>query len=358
MQTDVTETQADPVIAQTIEPDAPQPEVNLPPAPVKPRRGGMGGAVFGGVIAALAGFAVAQMVPEGWPLAATTDLSLEIVAQTSRIDALQDQLAALPAQPIPDPAVVSRLSALETQPAFDPAPFENRILALESRLSSIEKLPADGTGASAAAVAALQADVQALRQAADAQASISAANQIEAQQTAAQSTAASNELLVAARRLTAMAALQTAFDTGAAYAPELAELQSGTDPISAILTQFADQGLPTLVDLRTAFPPAARLALDAALRADMGDSWTERATSFFRSQTGARSLTPRDGTDPDAVLSRAEAALAIDDLATVLAELQALPPEAQPALAEWRALAETRVAAGLAIAALAATLGK
>lgn len=358
MQTDVTETQADPVIAQTIEPDAPQPEVNLPPAPVKPRRGGMGGAVFGGVIAALAGFAVAQMVPEGWPLAATTDLSLEIVAQTSRIDALQDQLAALPAQPIPDPAVVSRLSALETQPAFDPAPFENRILALESRLSSIEKLPADGTGASAAAVAALQADVQALRQAADAQASISAANQIEAQQTAAQSTAASNELLVAARRLTAMAALQTAFDTGAAYAPELAELQSGTGPVSAILTQFADQGLPTLVDLRTAFPPAARLALDAALRADMGDSWTERATSFFRSQTGARSLTPRDGTDPDAVLSRAEAALAIDDLATVLAELQALPPEAQPALAEWRALAETRVAAGLAIAALAATLGK
>ena len=358
MQTDPIETQVDPMIAEIIETDVAQPEIKVPPAPLTPRRAGFGGAVLGGAIAALAGFGVAQLVPNGWPLAVTTDLSAQLVAQSNRIDALQGQVAALPMLPPPDPAMLSRLSALEVRPAFDPAPFEDRLLALESRLSSIEKLPADGTGATAAAVAALQTEVQALRQAADAQASVSAANQTEAQQNAAQATAASDEVLSAARRLTAVGALQTAFDTGAAYAPELAQLDSKTDPIPALLIQFADQGLPTLADLKTAFPPAARAALDAALRADMGESWSERAASFFRSQTGARSLTPREGSDPDAVLSRAEAALNSGDLATALIELQALPSEAQPVLAEWRAMAETRVAAGSAIAALSATLDK
>ena len=98
--------------------------------------------------------------------------------------------------------------------------------------------------------------------------------------------------------------------------------------------------------------------LDAALRANMGASWAERATSFLRTQTGARSLEPREGNAPDAILSRAEAALASGDLVVTLAEITTLPAEAQPALAEWRVIAETRLAAALAVADLAATIGK
>ena len=82
-----------------------------------------------------------------------------------------------------------------------------------------------------------------------------------------------------------------------------------------------------------AFPTAARAGLEAALRADMGSSWTERATNFLRAQTGARSLDPREGDDPDAILSRAEAAVSAGDLATALTEIAALPEPAQTAMA-------------------------
>ena len=78
----------------------------------------------------------------------------------------------------------------------------------------------------------------------------------------------------------------------------------------------------------------------------------------MRSQTGARSLTPREGTGPDAVLSRAEAAVNTGDIATALAELAALPPEAVTAAASWRAQAELRLAAEAAVADLARVFGE
>jgi hypothetical protein len=82
-----------------------------------------------------------------------------------------------------------------------------------------------------------------------------------------------------------------------------------------------------------------------------------RITAFLRAQTGARSLTPREGNDPDAILSRAEAALREGDLVATLAELDALPAEGAARLAEWRAQAEARLAASQAVAELVASLG-
>ncbi|MBV5276525.1 hypothetical protein JZU56_01410, partial [bacterium] len=66
---------------------------------------------------------------------------------------------------------------------------------------------------------------------------------------------------------------------------------------------------PSAQALQASFPDSARTALEAALRANMGESWSERVGNFLRTQVGVRSLTPRDGPDPDAILSRAEAAL-------------------------------------------------
>jgi hypothetical protein len=119
------------------------------------------------------------------------------------------------------------------------------------------------------------------------------------------------------------------------------------------LADNAVAGLPTIADLQDSFAPAARDALEAALRANMGESWTERVSSFLRSQTGLRSLTPREGDDPDAVLSRAEAALSDGRVADAMAELQAIPEAGKAALQEWLALAQTRVDAEAAVAALA-----
>jgi len=60
---------------------------------------------------------------------------------------------------------------------------------------------------------------------------------------------------------------------------------------------------------------------------------------------GARSVAPREGDDPDAVLSRAEAAVRSGDLDTALTEIAALPDVAQSAIADWQANAETRLEA-------------
>ena len=115
----------------------------------------------------------------------------------------------------------------------------------------------------------------------------------------------------------------------------------------------AATGLPSVTQLRETFPAAARAALESALRANMGESWTDRVSSFLRSQTGLRSLTPRQGDDPDAILSRAEAALATGDVAAALTELETLPDSAKPPLADWTAQARIRTEGAAALAAMA-----
>jgi hypothetical protein len=67
--------------------------------------------------------------------------------------------------------------------------------------------------------------------------------------------------------------------------------------------------------------------------------------AFFRTQTQARSLTPQEGDTPDAVLSRAEAALAEGNVAAALAELEALPDDGRAAMQVWIDSAEARAAA-------------
>ena len=362
MQTDATAAPDEPIIAETTAVEGHETGDKPMPVPPKPKRSSFGGAVLGGLIAAIAGFGVAQIVPNGWPLAATQTLSAQLADQTVQIAALQDQLANLPKTQQTDPVVSDRLTALEGRKDFDPKPVESRLLALENSLTAMEKLPSAGSGATSAAVAALQADMQALRDAATKEtqgAAIATEAQLkEAQAIAAETAKNADDLALSVRRLAALSQLQAALDSGAPFAAALVDLASVSDPVPAALAQFADKGLPTSDGLKAAFAPAARLSLDAALRANMGESWSERAASFLRSQTGARSLEPREGSDPDAVLSRAEAAVNAGDLKTAFDELQALPPEAQPAFADWRAMAETRLAAETAIAALAATIGK
>jgi acyl-CoA synthetase (AMP-forming)/AMP-acid ligase II len=83
----------------------------------------------------------------------------------------------------------------------------------------------------------------------------------------------------------------------------------------------------------------------------------DRVGNFLRSQTGARSLAERQGTDPDAILSRAEARVAQGDVSGALSEIATLAPEGQAAMADWVAAAEARVSAIEAADALAAALG-
>lgn len=323
-----------------------QPTREPPIAPAKPvKRSGGFALLLGGVLAAGAGYGLAQFVPNGWPIADTSALQATIDAQAKDIATLKDQIAQLPA------------------PTVDLAPLGDAMAQLDTRVSALETAgptiaPTDLTPLSEA-VAKLQADLAALQASGPIPANVTAlaaeaeARLKEAEAQAAQMKAEAEALTKAATARAALGRLQNALDTGAPYAAILGDL--GQDVPDA-LAAHAETGLPSPAMLQDSFPAAARAALEAAIRADMGETWTDRATNFLRSQTGARSLTPQEGNDPDAILSRAEAALAAGNLDQTLTELSALPEAAQAALAEWRGLAEQRQAGLQALADVASKI--
>jgi hypothetical protein len=326
------------------------------PAPARARSGGGGGLmmVLGGAVAAVLGYGLAQVVPGGWPMADTgaltaaqDDLAARLAAAetalaerdariadlTGRIDALAQDVANLPAAP-------------EPAPAPDLSPLQDRLSALEAQLQGIASLPAgDGPANAALAgqIAALQAEVERLA-AAPPPAPAADTGAITAALAEAEAGAA------ALRRAAALDLIAAALQTGSPYDDALAALGG---EVPAELSSPAAQGVPTEADLLAAFPDAARAALSAAAADEaQAGTWTDRAMAFLQMQTGARSVTAREGTTPDAILSRAEAALREGRLADAVAEVGALPPTAQGPMADWLAQAGTAQAARAALAAL------
>lgn len=324
------------------------PEVPAPPSP--PKRRGMSvllGLVAGGALAAGAGFGLARyVVPEGWPLASTNALEAKLAEQSTQLEALKAELTqaatALATLPAEDRVAKLEQALAKVQSAPAAAVDEGRLTDLESRLAELEARP---VGQNAAILAPSAADETAAK-----------ARLAEVEAQAAKVQADAEALAKSTMLKAALGKVQTAVDSGQPFAAALAELQTTGQTVPEALQAAAAEGVPSLKSLQQSFPDAARLALDAALRANMGETTTDRLTSFLRTQTGVRSLTPQEGTDPDAVLSRAEAALAADDLATTFTELAALPPEAQAAMTDWVAQAQSRVQALDSLATLAAAL--
>lgn len=350
-------------------PDEPTPLQPAPPPPPPAPRSNPLLPVLGGAVAAFFGFVLAQVVPQGWPLDATTR---QIAQIETRVAELDRKLAGI-AAPVADPALADRLTALEQRldtlpaagadpaaldalraeiaalrdaappPAADLAPIEAELATLRAELAAIPR------------ESGVAQELEALRAAAEAERAAAAAR--------AEALRAESETLQAQAEATARAALargailrvQAALEAGGAFDVALADLGAAGVAVPPELATHAD-GLPLLAELQAGFPDAARAALAATTRPAEGAGLTDRLGAFLKGQTGLRSTAPRDGDDPDAVLSRAEAALRGGDLPATLAELDKLPPEAAPALADWRALADTRAAAAAALAALAADL--
>lgn len=250
------------------------------------------------------------------------------------------------------------------------AEVDTRLAAVNDRLTAVEKRPLqESSEAAQAAFAAYERELEDLKvtlgeaqalndqinsdmeaRAAAAQAEM---DEVSAQAEELQAAAAAKAEAAAARE--AVATLDGALERGAGYATALAVLSGLTD-IPEILTANAEDGVASLPELRRRYPEQARAALDASIRETVADDTVGRLEAFLLSQTGARSLAPREGDDPDAVLSRAEAALNAGDLETTLSELAQLPPAGQAAMADWVADAQTRLDATAAAAGLAETL--
>lgn len=355
-------------VAHIPDPPAPEPAPAAAPAPA-PARSNPLWPVLGGVVAAAIGFVAAQVVPQGWPLEATTR---QLSAFEARLAAQDRKLADL-AIPAPDPALADRLAALEQRLTELPATSGADPAAIDALRADIETLkqavpPAPDLAPIQAELEALRAELaaipresgvaqelEALRAAAEAERAASTAR--------AEALRAEGESLRAQAEATARAAVargailrvQAALESGGAFDAALADLGAAGVAVPATLSGHAE-GVPTLAQLQAGFPDAARAALAATVQPAPDAALSDRLGAFLKGQTGLRSTLPRTGDDPDAVLSRAEAALRAGDLAATLAELDRLPPEATAVLADWRAQADIRAAAAAALADMAADL--
>ncbi len=306
--------------------DATETEV-VPVAADKPEQSASGGGalalIFGGVVAGAIGF-FAALVGVGVdepPVPEPVDLSgieQSIADQSGRLD----ELAGL----ITEPSVPADLSGVEA----DIAALTASISALEARVAAVE---AREPVASGAVDPALRDDLENLK---------STIAALEAENEAAKADARS--AAEATLRRAAMTQVETALESGAGFGDVLADLTGMGVEVPAALSDAAD-GVPTLASLQESFPDAARAALadDRDAAAESGE--TGGLTGFFKSQLGARSLTPQEGDGTDAVLSRAEAALREGQLNEALSEIETLPEVAQPAMADWAASAAGRAAA-------------
>ena len=195
-----------------------------------------------------------------------TDLTAQIAAQKQRLDELAARPAADPGANEQMQSFVARAEALQSQIAASAAEAQQRITAAETQAAALEE-----------------------------------------------SAAAANRRAQAA---TAAAALRAAIETGGNRDQALSDLKAaGVEP-PAVLTAE----VPTLEQLRAEFPAAARSGLAAAVNAMPNDGGALGVIGdFLRVQTGARSVEPREGNDPDAVLSRVDAAVKAGDIRGALA---------------------------------------
>lgn len=365
------------------------------PRPPAPRKGGFWPLAFGGVVAAGLGAAATWYVipnlPEGWrpgpvveaPSIDTEALKQQIIAELPAPDATipdSDAVSAAVAAALADaqPAIeataraaaeqeVSRRLAeagaeadSTTELAAALQAQDERINALGQRLDELASAsagdsPTDAGSASTAVLATgaldelrnkldgLQADLDELASRPDPEPGASAEDlaRIDAR------------IAEAEPRLDALEArlsgLSAAMQAGEA-------LRSGdTDALADATQALTDAGLddaarlaadvPTLAQLQDSYDRAARAALKAVRAASPPDSVFSGIGAFLADQTGARSVRPRGGDDPDAIQSRAGAAVEAGDIVGALSELDAMPEAGREAMSDWLADANAWVAA-------------
>jgi len=346
------------------EPEQEKPTPEEQPAPEEAptevateKRGGFVSMLLGGAAAAAIGFGVAQFVDLPIGQNPSADIEAALDAQTARLSEIENAVAAAS----DDSAIMSQISNLQATVEADQAAttqglddLTSKLAELDARLTEVEKLPVSGSAASSSAVAAYERELQALREMFEAQ----RAEIQSIASTAAAQVESAERLAKEAAVQAAVSRIEAALDSGGPFAEALNDLKSvGNIEIPAELGAIATAGAPTQMGLQEQFPDAARAALQASIQLGVEDGTTSRLTAFLRTQLGARSLEPREGDDPDAILSRAEAALRDGDIERSLAEIATLPNVGQDALANWVANAMARQSALAAVEKLTETIG-
>ena len=312
-----------------------------PPQPAAQRRSGFVALVAGGLIAGAIGFLVAEMNVLG-TRPDIAGLRSDIAELTLKLTAQQSELAAM-SERLDQSSTADATEVTDALKAGQDR-LESALSAMEERITTLELRPvAEGADPELAEryaeeLARLQNSVEA--QKSEISALLADARSVEE---------ATADLAVSAEQQAALARLTAALTSGEPFVQTLDDLRnSGVEDVPEGLSSAADTGVTPLTSLQTQFPDNARLAL-AAARATGAQPGEDGFAGFLRKQLGARSVAPREGDDPDAVLSRAEAAMREGRLPQALEELDGLPPEIQSAMQGWLDTARSRAAAAAAI---------
>jgi hypothetical protein len=321
----------DDVVVDVIEPDVMDPEnigdeveaaIEVPLE--QPARSGVLPLILGGVVAAVIGFAAARsnvidnFLPPSWRMnAGEVALQDQIISTQSQLDMLNEKLSEFSSDLADVPTSTDGLKMQVNE-------LTERLALVEKRRAVVGTNGSDTSGDFAvlrAVAQQQQAEINTLL--ADARLEKQTSND-----------AASNTLArAAATRIVA------AIESGAPFAGALSDLEAtGVSDIPEALRSVAADGVVTLATLQSTIPDASRVAL-AASPVDVDGG----LGGFLKRQLGARSVAPREGSDPDAVLSRVEGAVREGRLTDALAEVETLPQEAQSAMSGWIENATTRL---------------
>lgn len=158
----------------------------------------------------------------------------------------------------------------------------------------------------------------------------------------------------AAAAALAAASLAEATQGSGPFDAELAALER-LMPLSAevrALKPYAEGGAPSRAALAAEFDTAAEKASIAARDPGETGSFLARLRHALSSIVVIRQVGSTAGDAPDAVLARADAALAEGDVAGALTLLRGLPPKAAQAMTPWQSRALQRVAVDRQVAAI------
>lgn len=363
----------------------PSPEPPLIAAEPRARAGTraawLGGIVLGALVLGL-GAGGAILVHDAWLPLVAAPAPVQSATADPRVAALSERVAALESAPsptVPPPIdtearaaarralaklddLSARVDALAARAqgevaAPEPDPRLDRIPSIEADIARLDE-----------ARTVLAARVDALDALADAPARLDAlatklsdlGARIDALGTAR--AAASKDAGADALRAVAILQLRDAILAGRPFESELETARAltpndtgaGTSAWSAALDALAPHaaaGVPALAALRASFPAVARAILAAPTSAASGD-WVAGALRRISALVTVRPAGPVEGTEPGAIVARAEARLADGDLAGAVAELDALDGPPAAAAKPWRAQAAARLDAERALGEL------
>ena len=275
--------------------------------------------------------------------AAAEELSDRMGAIETRLDALASEVAGV--------SETLRTAALDGGNLSEESIAEiasNGALMAEIQ-SGLETLQTD-VGALKDNVSEAQGQVTGLSERLDGMQAEAVARDEAAKAAVAEAEAAAAEQARIAAINTEIDAMRSALDNGREFTAEIAALSAlGVTPIPDLLVKASEGWMPTASALRAELTPLSHQAIRESIKASAGEGAAGRIGAFLQSQVATRSLEPGEGDGTDAILSRIEAAVAVDDLATVEAEAAALPDVARDLLDPWLRKVAARKAAIAAI---------